>query len=133
MLRSKLELRVTKDEASHYINVKSFGAIDSSNSSFFIRRISMLIFNYTGNIELDFTNIGFISLKGVEAVLEVFEIAKVCRKNIYISNMQDHVYHSVKIILVDSGNSFHKALKNVVIANIKEEVKKPEKRVFISS
>lgn len=133
MLRSKLELRVTKDTESKYINVIAFGTIDSSNSSFFTRRISMLIFNYTGNIELDFTNVGFISLKGIEAILEVFELAKICRKNIFISNMQDHVYHSVKIILVDSGNSFHKALKNVVIANIKEEVKKPEKRVVISS
>lgn len=133
MLRSKLELRVTKDEATQYINVKAFGTVDSSNSSFFIRRISMLIFNHVGNIELDFNNIGFISLKGVEAILEVFELAKVCRKNIFISNMQDHVYHSVRIILIDSGNPFHKALKNVVIANIKEKAKKPQRRVCISS
>lgn len=133
MLRSKLELRVTKNTSAKFIHVKAFGTIDSSNSSFFMRRISMLIFNYTGNIELDFTNVGFISLKGIESILEVFELSKVCRKNIYISNMQDHVYHSVKIILIDSGNSFHKALKNVVIANIKDSVKTPEKRLHISS
>lgn len=133
MNRSKLELRVNKELESNFIHVKAFGTIDSSNSAFFIRRISMLLFNHSGNVELDFSSIGFISLKGIEAILEVFELAKVCKKNMYISNMQDHVFHSVKIILIDSGNSFHKAIKNTVIANIKEEVKKPETQAIVSS